>query len=107
MIYLNDTIKIKQMLMNDWVGFADRFIPQYHNSTIWHIKNHEPLSEDVREAEMNYMRVRNNIHSSTLQRNFSECTTEEIANSKLNRLIGLMKRRPEVCDIIKRVIESD
>lgn len=102
MINAYDIARIRFRLESDWERFADRFIPQYENSTIWCIKNKEAQREGLREYEINLLRIRNHLHSFTLHRNYRECTREEIAENKLIRLLRLLKRRPELSEIILR-----
>ena len=98
--------KIKTHLVNDWQEFADRFIPQERES-IAYVRKHPELMLDeskVIDHERKLNMVRNSIYSSGLRRPFSDCTSEEIADDKLGRLVRLLDKRPELWGIIEQKI---
>lgn len=93
-----------QALTNNWKEFADRFIPQNEESIIFVQKNRDQCYmldlDRVIERTRNLTMIRNNLHSSNIRRNFKECTAEEIAESKYNKLMSLLERRPELKELV-------
>ena len=92
--------------LHNWQEFADRFIPMQKDSIQYVMRNPEEcyfLDQDkVLERERKLTMIRNCICASTLRRPFKECTTEEIALDKYNRLMALIEKRPE----LKAILES-
>ena len=97
---------ILQLLTDNWKEFADRFIPQGKESVSYIQKHKEECfmldMDKVLEYERKLNMIRNCIMYDTLQRNHKDCTPEEVAQSKYNRLMSLIERRPE----LKPILES-
>ena len=88
-----DTLKTR--LIDNWQELADQFVFNYTKDDIYF------WTDELSQTGLNNVRIRNCIYRSNLRRNYSDCTKEEIAEDKLNGLMQLIKKRPELEQLIQ------